>query len=119
MQADPSLATIIASPGGRPSLGMAPPRAPMRSVAAASLLMAAQATPPSERDVLAFDFGWMHRTGMHDWAGPDMRPPAHVDVGTNPREVQPAYNDSGWLAVQLPDCIQHVGVLRSSGWDLL
>lgn len=54
------------------------------------------------RDVVSFDFGWKHRTGLHDWAAPDARPPKNPDPGSAPAEAQPVYDDSTWADVQLP-----------------
>ena len=65
---------------------------------AASLVLASLAS----RDVVSFDFGWKHRTGLHDWAKPDDQPPVSPDPGSKPAEAQPSYPDSGWKDVQLP-----------------
>ena len=54
------------------------------------------------RDELSFDFGWRHRTGLHDWAKPDDRPPVRPDPGPSPPEAQAQYDDSRWAGVQLP-----------------
>ena len=54
------------------------------------------------RDTVSFDFGWLHRTGLHDWASPDDPPPLQPDPGLSPAESHPAYNDSNWGTVQLP-----------------
>ena len=54
------------------------------------------------REVLPFDYGWKHRTGLTDWAEPNELPPAKTDPGLNPKEAVPEYDDSDWLDVQLP-----------------
>ena len=54
------------------------------------------------RDVVSFDFGWKHRTGLHAWAKPDALPPVDTDPGSHPDEAQRSYDDSDWEAVQLP-----------------
>eukprot|EP00965_Chrysotila_dentata_P229531 6197239-Pleurochrysis_carterae.AAC.2 len=59
-------------------------------------------TAGSVRDVVTFDFGWRHRTGLHSEAKPDDRPPINTDPGVHPDEAQPEYDDSEWKPVQLP-----------------
>lgn len=56
----------------------------------------------SGRQTVLFDFGWKHRTGLRDWAGPNDLPPIETDPGIAPEEASPDYDDSGWLDVQLP-----------------
>merc|ERR1719272_51906 len=62
------------------------------------------------RDVVSFDFGWKHRTGLHDWAPPDEQAPANPDPGMNPAEAQVHFADSNWTAVQLP----HDGLIAAA-----
>jgi hypothetical protein len=62
------------------------------------------------RDVVSFDFGWKHRTGLHTWAGPTDQPPVNADPGLRPAEAQEAFNDEDWAAVQLP----HDGLIAAS-----
>mmetsp|Transcript_74736 Transcript_74736/g.167608 ORF Transcript_74736/g.167608 Transcript_74736/m.167608 type:complete len:905 (-) Transcript_74736:54-2768(-) len=62
------------------------------------------------RDVVSFDFGWKHRTGLHEWAKPDDRPPVSPDPGPHPAEAQVAYKDADWAAVQLP----HDGLIAAT-----
>lgn len=54
------------------------------------------------REVISFDYGWKHRTGLTDWAKPYDLPPKNTDPGIHPKEAAPEYNDSDWLDVQLP-----------------
>jgi hypothetical protein len=56
----------------------------------------------SARDVVSFDFGWKHRTGLHARAKPDDQPPEHPDPGAKPAEAQIDYKDDDWTEVQLP-----------------
>lgn len=62
------------------------------------------------RDVVSFDFGWKHRTGLHTWAQPDDQPPVNPDPGQNPAEAQVSYKDDDWQTVQLP----HDGLIAST-----
>ena len=64
----------------------------------------------ANRDVVSFDFGWKHRTGLHAWAPADEPAPTDVDPGLRPDEAQPAYNASDWIGVQLP----HDGLIANS-----
>ena len=66
-----------------------------------TLLLASCATAAA-RDVVSFDFGWKHRTGLHWPAAPDSEPPENPDPGASPAEAQPGYDDANWTAVQLP-----------------
>jgi len=59
-------------------------------------------TASGSRDVVSFDFGWKHRTGLTDWAKPDDQPPINPNPGSNPPEAQEKYDASNWTAVQLP-----------------
>ena len=90
------------------------------------------------RDVISFDFGWKHRTGLHAWAGPDDQPASNPDPGTNPAEAckllmlfwypinvyiaghvchvicafssASKYDTKGWIDVQLP----HDGLIAAT-----
>mmetsp|Transcript_65383 Transcript_65383/g.120535 ORF Transcript_65383/g.120535 Transcript_65383/m.120535 type:complete len:905 (-) Transcript_65383:261-2975(-) len=68
----------------------------------ALILMQVFWLPASCRDVVSFDFGWKHRTGLHEWAKPDDPPPAHPDPGPHPAEAQVDYDQADWAAIQLP-----------------
>jgi len=74
------------------------------------LLFLSWLTASSSRDVVSFDFGWLHRTGLHDWAKPDDEPPVKPNPGQNPPEAQEKYDDSNWTAIQLP----HDGLIATS-----
>lgn len=54
------------------------------------------------RDVVSFDFGWKHRTGLTAWAPPDAQPPVNPNPGLSPPEAQVNYTASDWVTVQLP-----------------
>lgn len=54
------------------------------------------------REIILFDYGWKHRTGLTDWAMPNDLPPTDTDPGPSPKESSPDYDDSGWWDVQLP-----------------
>lgn len=54
------------------------------------------------RLVIPFDYGWKHRTGLHDWAPPNELPPKHTDPGVLPPEAEASFDDSDWWSVQLP-----------------
>jgi beta-galactosidase len=62
------------------------------------------------REIIPFDYGWKHRTGLTDWAMPNDLPPVNTDPGVNPKEASPEYDDSGWWDVQLP----HDGLIVNS-----
>ena len=62
------------------------------------------------RDVVSFDFGWKHRTGLHYPAAPDSEPPVNPDPGASPAEARPEYDDGNWSSVQLP----HDGLIASA-----
>jgi hypothetical protein len=64
----------------------------------------------SARDVVSFDFGWKHRTGLDAWAKPDDQPPQHPDPGTHPKEAEASYADDDWINVQLP----HDGLIAAA-----
>ena len=64
----------------------------------------------SARDVVSFDFGWKHRTGLHDWAKHDDPPPANPDPGGDPAEASVSFDDQGWQSVELP----HDGLIATS-----
>ena len=72
----------------------------MRSLLIALGLLAPHTA--AQRDILSFDFGWEHRTGLTEWAPPDAPAPERPDPGLQPPEAQPGYNTTGWQAVQLP-----------------
>ena len=63
--------------------------------------LATRATAAAGRDTLSFDYGWLHRTGLHAAAGPDDRPPAKPDPGLDPAEAAPGFDDSSWQPVQV------------------
>lgn len=62
------------------------------------------------RSIVAFDFGWKHRTGLKEWAQPEDLPPVNPDPGVSPGEASLGYDTSDWLDVQLP----HDGLIASS-----
>ena len=66
------------------------------------LLLSSLYFSQATRDVVSFDFGWKHRTGLHAPADPDAPPPANPDPGANPAEAAVSYDDKDWEAVQLP-----------------
>lgn len=74
------------------------------------LAPAALLAPAAARDIVTFDLGWKHRTGLHTWAKHDDRPPTKPDPGDSPAESKVIYDDTGWQAVQLP----HDGLIASS-----
>ena len=47
-------------------------------------LLAALTSVSAARDSVSFDFGWKHRTGLHDWAPPGSEPPKQPDPGLAP-----------------------------------
>lgn len=71
-------------------------------VQASWLLWLSSAAAADGREVLPFDYGWKHRTGLTDWAMPNDLPSSNTDPGLNPKEADPDYDDSDWLDVQLP-----------------
>jgi len=68
------------------------------------------AATAAQRDSVAFDFGWKHRTGLTHTADPDSEPPNHPDPGLHPNEAAPGYADGNWLDVQLP----HDGLIAAT-----
>ena len=62
------------------------------------------------RDVVPFDFGWKHRTGLTEWALPDDLPPNQTDPGIHPPEAAKEYDVSSWKDIQLP----HDGLIATS-----
>jgi beta-galactosidase/beta-glucuronidase len=57
---------------------------------------------PTTRDVISFDFGWKHRTGLTHTADPDAPVPSKPWPGVTPPESVETYDDSSWMSVQLP-----------------
>ena len=64
----------------------------------------------ASRDSVSFDFGWKHRTGLHDGAPAGSEPPQHPDPGLRPPESTAKFDDAGWADVQLP----HDGLIANS-----
>ena len=56
----------------------------------------------AERNQVSFDFGWKHRTGLHQWANPNDPAPTDTNPGDAPDESKLDYDDSDWIDVQLP-----------------
>ena len=54
------------------------------------------------RDVVSFDFGWKHRTGLTQRAKSDDPPPVNPNPGLSPPESAPSFKDDDWQLVQLP-----------------
>jgi beta-galactosidase/beta-glucuronidase len=65
--------------------------------------------PAAARNVVTFDFGWKHRTGLREWAKPDDLPSLNPDPGLHPPEANTDYNASDWMDVTLP----HDGLIAS------
>merc|ERR1719272_1479459 len=66
------------------------------------------------RDVVPFDFGWKHTSGLTVHPEPfGTEPPVKPDPGNNPPEAQPSYDASAWVDVQLP----HDGLIASAATD--
>ena len=79
-----------------------------------SLLAVFTATPvAASRDSVSFDFGWKHRTGLHDWAPAGSEPPKHPDPGLRPPESAAKFDDAGWADVQLP----HDGLIANNSYS--
>lgn len=74
------------------------------------MLVVSMLSTAAARDMVSFDFGWKHRTGLHGWAAPDAPPPKNPDPGLHPAEAQTAFDDSKWEHVQLP----HDGLIANS-----
>lgn len=92
---------------------MMPPFRPSPSVATGLLLavVACVATMAAgQRDSVAFDFGWKHRTGLNHTADPDAPPPVNTDPGIDPPEAGSGFPDTDWLDVQLP----HDGLIAAT-----
>ena len=62
------------------------------------------------RDTVSFNFGWKHRTGLHDWADPNELPPTDTNPGLRPPEASINYDTTSWRKVQLP----HDGLIATS-----
>jgi len=54
------------------------------------------------RDVVPFDYGWKHRTGLHHAVVTPTEPPVNPDPGPRPAEASPSFDDSSWQSIQLP-----------------
>ena len=51
------------------------------------------------RNSVSFDFGWRHRTGLHDWAKPNDPAPIDTNPGEIPAESRITYDDSNWYVI--------------------
>ena len=60
--------------------------------------------------MVSFDFGWKHRTGLHEPAKPDDPAPLNPDPGPNPAEAATSFKDDSWTNVQLP----HDGLIAAT-----
>ena len=67
----------------------------------------------ASRDSVSFDFGWKHRTGLHDWAPAGSEPPKQPDPGLRPPESTAKFDDAGWADVQLP----HDGLIANNSYS--
>ena len=78
-----------------------------------SLLAALTSVSAAARDSVSFDFGWKHRTGLHDWAPAGSEPPKDTDPGLRPPESAAKFDDAGWGDVQLP----HDGLIANNSYS--
>ena len=74
------------------------------------LLATVGSTSPTTRNVVSFDFGWKHRTGLTKTADPNAPPPKNPLPGLTPPESSQTYDDSEWMNVQLP----HDGLIATA-----
>ena len=92
----------------RGALSVLPIRRFRRSMSR-TLLLALPALAAT-REVLSFDFGWKHRTGLHTKASADAQPPADPDPGRLPDESKFNYDAADWEEVSLP----HDGLIANA-----
>ena len=98
-----ALATMVRGARGATAVAAA-------AASVAVVLLASCATADDgSRDDVSFDFGWLHRTGLNESAGPDDQPPPIQDIlaylgqnGNEPPESTVAFDASAWKEVQLP-----------------
>ena len=69
--------------------------APLASPRTLPLLAILSSQSRRLRDSVSFDFGWKHRTGLHDWAPAGSEPPKHPTRASPAESTQNSTTPAG------------------------